>query len=186
MDLYQRPGRRQDLQVHACKLSQRLRAPLMAAALDRRTIRRILTDRMANGIAAKSVATPTELDELPQPELIKAITRGLPAPLARELAKKMGVTLEDMAELLRLNPRTFQRRLEEGLLNLSESERLWELSRLFYRAVDVLESEPGAVHWFRNPIQALGWATPLSYARTAVGLRELDNILGRIEHGVYS
>ncbi|MGA2662710.1 MAG: antitoxin Xre-like helix-turn-helix domain-containing protein [Verrucomicrobiota bacterium] len=145
-----------------------------------------MADRMANGIAAKNVETLTELDKLPQAGLIQAITRGLPAPLARELAKKMGITLEDMAELLRLNPRTFQRRLEEGLLNLSESERLWELSRLFYRAVDVLESEPGAVHWFRNPIQALGWATPLSYARTAVGLRELDNILGRIEHGVYS
>lgn len=141
---------------------------------------------MANGIAEKCVETLTALSELPQRELIAAITQGLPALLARELAKRMGVTLEDMAGLLRLNPRTFQRRLDEGLLNLSESERLWELSRLFDRAVEVLESEPGAVHWFRNPIQALGWATPLSYARTAVGLRELDNILGRIEHGVYS
>jgi putative toxin-antitoxin system antitoxin component (TIGR02293 family) len=91
-----------------------------------------------------------------------------------------------MAGLLRLNPRTLQRRLEEGSLDLRESERLWELARLFYRAVEVLESEPAAVHWFKNPIQALGWATPLAYARTSVGLRELDNILGRIEHGVFS
>ena len=155
-------------------------------ALDRWTIWRILTDRMANGIADKSAETLTQLVELPQADLIEAITDGLPASLARELAQKLNVTLEDMAGLLRLNPRTLQRRLEEGLLNLTESERLWELSRLFYRAVDVLESEAGAVHWFKNPIQALGWATPLAYARTAVGLRELDNILGRIEHGVYS
>jgi putative toxin-antitoxin system antitoxin component (TIGR02293 family) len=98
----------------------------------------------------------------------------------------MEVTLEDMAGLLRLNPRTLQRRLGEGVLDLSESERLWELARLFNRAKEVLESQAGAVHWFKNPIQALGWATPLSYARTAVGLRELENILGRIEHGVYS
>ena len=118
--------------------------------------------------------------------MIEAITNGLAASLARELAQKLDVTLQDMAGLLRLNPRTFQRRLDEGWLSLTESERLWELSRLFYRAVEVLESEAGAVHWFKNPIQALGWATPLSYARTAVGLRELDNILGRIEHGVYS
>jgi putative toxin-antitoxin system antitoxin component (TIGR02293 family) len=141
---------------------------------------------MANGIAAKNVETLTEISELPQPELIEAITRGFLASLARELAQKMEITLEDMAGLLRLNPRTFQRRRGEGLLSLSESERLWELSRLFDRAVEVLESEPGAVYWFKNPIQALGWATPLAYARTAVGLRELDDILGRIEHGVYS
>jgi putative toxin-antitoxin system antitoxin component (TIGR02293 family) len=141
---------------------------------------------MASGIADRSVETLTELDELPQAQLIDAITHGLPASLARDLAQKLEVTLQDVAGLLRLNPRTFQRRLDEGWLSLSESERLWELSRLFHRAVNVLESQPGAVHWFKNPIQALGGATPLAYARTAVGLRELDNILGRIEHGVYS
>jgi len=146
----------------------------------------MLCARMANDIAGKNLESLAEISELPQVELIEAITKGLPASLARELAQKMEITLEDMAGLLRLNPRTFQRRLGEGLLSLSESERLWELSRLFNRAVDVLESEAGAVHWFKNPIQALGWAIPLAYARTAVGLRELDNILGRIEHGVYS
>ena len=141
---------------------------------------------MANGIAAHNVETLEELDELPPAELIDAITNGLPASLAREWAGKLEITMEDMAGLLRVNSRTFQRRLEAGLLTLSESERLWELSRLFYRAVTVLESEAGAVHWFKNSIQALGGATPLMYARTAVGLRELDSILGRIEHGVYS
>jgi putative toxin-antitoxin system antitoxin component (TIGR02293 family) len=146
----------------------------------------MLTARMANDIADKSVETLMELVEWPQARIIEAVTQGLPASLARELARKLELTLEDTAGLLRLNPRTFQRRLDEGLLSLSESERLWELARLFYRAVDVLESESGVVHWFKNPVQALGWATPLAYARTAVGLRELDNILGRIENGVYS
>lgn len=94
--------------------------------------------------------------------------------------------MDDLAGLLRVNPRTLQRRMDSGVLDLSESERLWELSRLFYRAVDVLESQAAAVHWFKNPIQALGWATPLAYAGTVVGLRELENVLGRIEHGVYS
>jgi putative toxin-antitoxin system antitoxin component (TIGR02293 family) len=154
--------------------------------LDSWTIWRILNARMAHKIADTTLETLSELVELPQAEIIEAITNGLPAALARELARKLELTLEDVAGLLRLNPRTFQRRLDDGVLSLSESERLWELSRLFYRAVEVLESESGAVHWFKNPIQAIGWVTPLAYARTAVGLRELDNILGRIEHGVYS
>ena len=141
---------------------------------------------MANGQVEKSVGTLTELNELSPPELIDAVTQGLPALLARELARKMDVTLEAMAGLLRLNPRTFQRRRDEGMLSLNDSERLWELSRLFFRAVEVLESVAGAIHWFKNPLQALGGATPLEYARTSVGLRELENILGRIEHGVYS
>ena len=128
----------------------------------------------------------TQLEEMPQGDLIKVVSSGLPARLARELARCLEISLDDMAGLLRMNPRTLQRRMGEGSLDLSESERLWQLSRLFHRAEEVLESRAGALHWFKNPIAALGWATPMAYARTAVGLRELENILGRIEHGVYS
>ena len=146
---------------------------------------RIINARMTT-LAEIQVTALEDLNQMPQRDLMEAISNGLPAALARELARKMDVTLEDMAGLLRLNPRTMHRRLEDGVLDLNESERLWELARIFFRAVEVLESEPGAIHWFKNPIQVLGWATPLAYARTAVGLRELDNILGRIEHGVFS
>ena len=132
------------------------------------------------------IETPEQLNSLPREGLIEALSSGLPARLARDLAKVLHVTLDDMAGLLRVNPRTLQRRLDDGSLNLPESERLWELSHLFFRAVDVLESELAAVHWFKNRIQVLGWATPLDYARTVVGLRELENVLVRIEHGVYS
>jgi putative toxin-antitoxin system antitoxin component (TIGR02293 family) len=88
--------------------------------------------------------------------------------------------------LLRLTPRTLQRRLEHGQLEMNESERVWELARLMSRAVEVLESDAGAVQWLQSPIQALGWKTPLTLAQTAVGLREVENVLGRIEHGVFS
>jgi putative toxin-antitoxin system antitoxin component (TIGR02293 family) len=91
-----------------------------------------------------------------------------------------------MAQLLRLTPRTLQRRLEEGKLAFAESERLWELAHLSSRAVDVLGGQAAAAQWVQSPIRALGYATPLAWARSAVGLRELENILGRIEHGVYS
>ena len=37
---------------------------------------------------------------------------------------------------------------------------------------------PGAV--------GLGGAIPLEYAETEVGAREVENLLGRIEYGVYS
>lgn len=136
--------------------------------------------------ASIAIASLEQLESLPHSDLITAISAGLPAPLARELARCFEISLDDVAGLLRMNPRTLARRMGEGTLDLGESERLWQLSRLFHRAEEVLESRSGALHWFKNPIAALGWATPLAYARTAVGLRELENILGRIEHGVYS
>jgi putative toxin-antitoxin system antitoxin component (TIGR02293 family) len=154
--------------------------------LDFRTKCRILYVRMTTRLTEKSVQSLEKLNGLAQTQLIEFITAGLPARLARELAQRMDLTMQDMAGLLRLNPRTLQRRLDDDVLSLGESERLWELSQLFFRAVAVLGSEPGAVHWLKNPIQALGGETALSYARTSVGVRELDDILGRIEHGVYS
>jgi uncharacterized protein (DUF2384 family) len=37
-----------------------------------------------------------------------------------------------------------------------------------------------------TPQFGLGGAVPLEYAETEVGAREVENLLGRIEHGVYS
>ena len=127
-----------------------------------------------------------ELESLSKPALIGAVTRGLSADLAREFARTAQITLEELAALLHLTLRTLQRRLEEGRLGFRESERLWELAHLFSRSIEVLESNEGAVHWFKSPLQVLRLATPLEYARTAVGIRELECILGRIEHGVFS
>jgi hypothetical protein len=72
----------------------------------------------------KTVQKLSELNEVTQPDLIAAITGGLPAALACELAQKMDVPLEDLAGLLRSNPRTFQRRKETSLPTFSESDRL--------------------------------------------------------------
>src|SRR2546427_10474537 len=127
---------------------------------------------MTTATASPTIENLAHLESLPQSDLIESLTRGLPAHLAREFASRLGLTLEQVAELLRLTPRTLHRRLEEGRLDLSESERLWELTRLFFRAIEVLESEAAAVQWFKSPIQALGWATPLLLARTSVGLRQ--------------
>jgi putative toxin-antitoxin system antitoxin component (TIGR02293 family) len=154
--------------------------------LEETTVWRIICDIMSSATAEPKIANLAELQSLPQPDLIQAVTHGLPAMLIREMARQLDVTLDDAAGLLRMNSRILHRRLDDGVLDLGESERLWELSRLFCRAEEVLENKKAAVHWFKNPVQALGWDTPLAYARTAVGIRELDNILGRIEHGVYS
>jgi putative toxin-antitoxin system antitoxin component (TIGR02293 family) len=134
----------------------------------------------------EAIESLAQLETITRPELIEVISAGLPSALARELATDLEISMEDMAGLLRLTPRTWQRRLEQGRLGLAESERLWELTELFFRAVDVLGNQGEAAQWFKSPLQALGWVAPLWFARSSVGIRELEKILGRIEHGVFS
>jgi putative toxin-antitoxin system antitoxin component (TIGR02293 family) len=54
------------------------------------------------------------------------------------------------------------------------------------KAVEVMESEENARQWLASPQLGLGGAIPLDYATTEVGAREVEDLLGRIEYGVYS
>lgn len=44
----------------------------------------------------------------------------------------------------------------------------------------------GAVVWLTSPKKALGHKTPLAYSRTKPGAREVENLIGRLEQGVFS
>jgi putative toxin-antitoxin system antitoxin component (TIGR02293 family) len=54
------------------------------------------------------------------------------------------------------------------------------------KAVEVLESVEGARRWLNAPQVGLGGAVPLEYAESELGAREVEDLLGRIEYGVYS
>jgi putative toxin-antitoxin system antitoxin component (TIGR02293 family) len=58
--------------------------------------------------------------------------------------------------------------------------------RLFERAKQVFGTDENTRRWFDSKVLALGRKTPLEYAQTEPGVREVENIIGRIEHGIVS
>jgi putative toxin-antitoxin system antitoxin component (TIGR02293 family) len=58
--------------------------------------------------------------------------------------------------------------------------------RIMARAMEVLEDRSKALHWMNEPNVALGGKVPLTLLKTAAGEHEVEALLGRIEHGVYS
>jgi putative toxin-antitoxin system antitoxin component (TIGR02293 family) len=54
------------------------------------------------------------------------------------------------------------------------------------KAVELMESEESARQWLASPQFGLGGAVPLDYAETEIGAREVEDLLGRIEYGVYA
>jgi uncharacterized protein (DUF2384 family) len=50
----------------------------------------------------------------------------------------------------------------------------------------VLEDPEAVRRWMSQPKRALGGITPLRCCDTDVGAREVEALLGRIEHGVFS
>ncbi len=118
--------------------------------------------------------------------LIPTLRKGLPVELFERVRERFGVSAEKLAEIIGVAMRTLMRRKQEGRLQMHESERLYRLGRLFDLAVQVFEDVDAAQAWFRSPQKAFAGATPLDYAETELGAREVENQLGRIEHGVFS
>jgi putative toxin-antitoxin system antitoxin component (TIGR02293 family) len=124
--------------------------------------------------------TPTPTD------LIAAVKAGLDTRVFVDLARRLGVSEARLAELTGIAPTTLNRRKRAGTLAPDESEHVLRLAALLERAAQVFEDEADAADWLRTANLALGGATPLALADTEFGAREVDDLLGRIEHGVYS
>ena len=72
------------------------------------------------------------------------------------------------------------------MLLLLDSDWVNRLARIAAQAEEVFGSMEKASHWLRESNTALGGVTPISLLDTDLGTRQVENVLGRIEHGVYS
>ncbi|MFZ0612110.1 MAG: antitoxin Xre/MbcA/ParS toxin-binding domain-containing protein [Desulfobacterales bacterium] len=119
-------------------------------------------------------------------ELIAALKQGVPVSNFRGLAKAMGITIDDLCEVTGIALRTLRRRKQDGRLTPQESERVYRVTNVFNCAVTVFGGAVPASSWMREPLVALAGRTPLDYCGTEIGAREVEDILGRIQHGDFS
>ena len=121
------------------------------------------------------------------PDLIREVTRGFPYDALTAFETNSGVSLPSLAEMIGIPERTLARRKSAGRLAPQESERLLRLSFLFDKSVELFEGDvASAVQWLATPQRTFENRTPLQYARTEIGAREVENLIGRLEHGVFS
>lgn len=103
------------------------------------------------------------------------------------LETNSGISVQSWAETIGIPERTLARRRTAGRLAPEESEKLLRVSSIFEKAVELFEGDvSSAVHWLAAPKLALENQTPLQYARTEVGAREVENLIGRLEDGVFT
>ena len=119
-------------------------------------------------------------------ELADRSRAGLPYPALESLQERFGLAREEVASTLRVPLRTLARRKQARRLSPGESDRLVRLARIAAQAADVLGSDEKAGHWLHRPNRALGGQTPLALVDTDLGAREVESVLGRIEHGEFS
>lgn len=121
------------------------------------------------------------------PALHRKVKEGLSFGSFEKLARVMAIPMNAAAEILFIPNRTLQRRKAEGRLRPDESDRLVRLSRIFGKAVELFEGDSdAAMTWLASPVKALGGTDPLDMTKTEPGALEVEHLIGRLEHGVFS
>ena len=119
--------------------------------------------------------------------LAELVREGLPIKALLLLAERMNLRQAEISEKIGIPQRTLTRRLtQHSRLTAAESDRAVRLAQVYSTAVDTLGDEEKAAQWLKTPNRALRDARPLDQLDTDPGVREVEDLLGRIAYGVYS
>lgn len=121
-------------------------------------------------------------------EAAARVRAGLSIDEFEALRALLGFTVQELAGKIGISIATLSRRRQQRLpLDPGHGDRLLRFARLFRLATDLHGGDPQAAReWLRRPARALGGEVPLDHAETEAGAREVEALIGRLEHGVYT
>lgn len=119
-------------------------------------------------------------------ELHSRLEAGLSYMALERLRQVLDVSVTTLSrDLLKIPARTLARRRKAKRLHADESDRLMRLARVVGLAIHLFEGDlHEARAWLLAPQGALGGRRPLEFATSEVGAREVENLIGRLEHGI--
>ena len=119
--------------------------------------------------------------------IIRHIQSGFPFSRLARFQKSTQLPWETISRITAIPQRTLSRRQSEGRLTPEESDRIWRAASIFDQAIALFEGDiPAARQWLQTPQPALGGEIPLHFASTSPGAQEVERLILRLEHGVFS
>lgn len=105
---------------------------------------------------------------------------------ADALAERIGIDARRLYGIIGVSERTAARKKADNKpLDPEQSDVLARIARIVGLAEDVLESPQAAHRWLDKPNRVLG-AAPLSLLDTDIGTEQVEEVLMRIQYGIYS
>jgi putative toxin-antitoxin system antitoxin component (TIGR02293 family) len=119
--------------------------------------------------------------------LADLVRKGLPVKSLFLLAERLDLRQAEISEKIGIPQRTLTRRLtQHSRLTAAESDRTVRLAQVYSMAAETLGDGDKATAWLKTPNRALRGCRPLDQLDTDPGVREVEDVLGRIAYGVYS
>ena len=97
-----------------------------------------------------------------------------------------GMNLTEFSSLLPVSKRTIEKIKDKDLLNPTVSDRVLQIASLYQHGAIVFEDAHSFKEWLSLPLIALGGKKPIDFINNDSGISMINDLLGRIEHGVYS
>jgi putative toxin-antitoxin system antitoxin component (TIGR02293 family) len=136
----------------------------------------LTVERMLGG---KAVKTAQQWHEL--------LETGLPLRALESFKVATALSDGQLAPLIGISGKTLQRaRGKRTRLDAVASDRLFRTARIVALAAEVLEDNERAVGWLSRAQIGLGGKIPFAMMTTEAGCDQVEKLLLRIEHGVYS
>jgi putative toxin-antitoxin system antitoxin component (TIGR02293 family) len=104
-----------------------------------------------------------------------------------DLTAHMGITRKVMAEeLLGMSVKTLERKTPKEKLDQQVSSHAIEIAKIMQHAWEVFGDEEKLKRWMNRENRALNDLKPVFLLKTLTGINMVNDILGRIQEGVYS
>lgn len=117
-------------------------------------------------------------------EMERLLREGLPASVLGNFRENWGFTVMELAGSLAIPKSTLMRMLERrNRMGPGDSDRVYRLASILALAEAAIGDREKAQRWLRQANQVLGNQTPLRALETEIGVRRVEQILGRIAYG---
>lgn len=119
------------------------------------------------------------------PSVLKAVQKGLPWKAFERLVENIGLPADQVGAMLGIPKRTLARRKVEKRFPPDESDRLLRAARVFATVLRLFDGDrEAATEWLTTLDIALN-AAPMDLVQTDVGAREVERVIGALEHGIF-
>lgn len=128
----------------------------------------------------------TEFLNAPPLEAHERVQKGISLSDVTRFSKDLELTQIEVAELLGVPRRTYQRWLAEPgrKLDPTAGGRYYRTLKVIQHAIALLGSMESGLNWLRSTQRALGNRVPFELMATEPGTEAVEDLLGRIEYGV--
>lgn len=119
-------------------------------------------------------------------DFLAAGTKGIPKLSLLNLAAILHAPMKDIAQLLNVSYKTLGRKKDTDILDNVTSSHSIEIANTLAKGLYVFEDAEKLNRWLQKPNRALNNQKPFDLLNTQTGIKLVNQVIGRIDEGVYT